>query len=70
MGITVEVKDGKFDRALRSFKKKVDENNILKDLRAKDSYLKPSMKRKLAKSAAKKRWKKFLDNNKLPERKY
>lgn len=70
MGIKVEVKDGKFDKALRTFKKKVDDNNVLKDLRAKDSYLKPSVKRKLSRNAAKKRWKKYLDNNKLPERKY
>lgn len=70
MGIKVEVKEGKFDKALRTFKKKIDENNVLKDLREKDSYLKPSIKRKLARNAAKKRWKKFLRDNELPTRKY
>ena len=66
----VVIQEGKFEKSLRLFKKKVDDLGILKDLREKDSYLKPSVKRKLARNAAKKRWQKFLDNNKLPERKY
>lgn len=70
MGIKVEVKDGKFDKAFRTFKKKVDEDGLLKDLREKDSYLKPSLKKKLARNAAKKRWQKYLKSNELPERKY
>ena len=70
MALKIEVKDGKLDKALRTFKKKVDENNILKDVRAKESFLKPSLKKKLARSAAKKRWIKFVNSNKLPDRKY
>lgn len=66
----VIIQDGKFEKGLRLFKKKVDENNTLKDLREKESYVKPSVKKKLAKNAAKKRWNKFVDSNKLPERKY
>ena len=66
----VIIQDGKFEKGLKLFKKKVDELGILKDLREKDSYLKPSVKKKLARSAAKKRWLKFVNSNKLPDRKY
>ena len=59
-----------FEKTLRRFKKKVDESNRLKDLREKESYTKPSMRKKLMKNAAKKRWLKFLKSNELPERKY
>ena len=66
----VDVSDGKFEKALRMFKKKVDELGILKDVSKKEFYTKPSIERKLKKSAAAKRWKKFVDSTKLPERKY
>lgn len=66
----VVIQDGKFEKGLKLFKKKVDELGILKDLREKDHYLKPSVKKKLARSAAKKRWIKQVNSNKLPERKY
>lgn len=66
----VIIQEGKFEKGLKLFKKKVDELGILKDLREKDSYLKPSIKKKLAKNAAKKRWIKFVNSNKLPDRKY
>lgn len=66
----VIVGDGKFDKALRMFKKKVDDLGILKDVSKKEYYVKPSIARKLKKSAAAKRWKKFVESTKLPERKY
>ena len=66
----VDVTDGKFEKAIRLFKKKVDELGILKDLSKKEFYTKPSFEMKLKKSAASKRWKKFVDSTKLPERKY
>lgn len=64
----VVIQDGKFEKGLRLFKKKVDDLGILKDLRNKDCYIKPSMQKKLARNAAKKRWQKHVDSNKLPER--
>lgn len=66
----VEVKDGKFEKAIRLFKKKVDDNGILKDLREKEFYTKPSIARKLKRSAAKKRWQKYVSGSKLPERQF
>ena len=48
----VEVrKDESFEAALRRFKKKIDKEGILKELRARKHYEKPSeVKRKRAKS--------------------
>ena len=64
----VVVQDGKFEKAIRLFKKKVDDNGILKDLREKEHYVKPSIARKLKRSAAKKRWIKQVEATKLPKR--
>lgn len=66
----VMVQDGKFEKAMRLFKKKVDDNGILKDLREKEFYTKPSLARKLKRSAAKKRWQKHVESSKLPTRQY
>jgi small subunit ribosomal protein S21 len=66
----VEVIGDKFEKYFRIFKKKVDDNGILKDLREKEFYTKPSIARKLKRNAAKKRWQKHLESTKLPERKY
>lgn len=66
----VDIQDGKFEKGMRLFKKKVDDLGILKDLREKEFFTKPSVARKLKKAAAKKRWNKFVDSNKLPDRKY
>lgn len=66
----VIIQDGKLDKGLRLFKKKIEEAGVLKDLRDREYYLKPSAERKLKKSSAKKRWKKFLESTKLPSRKY
>ena len=69
-GLTVLVEDGRFDKALRQFKKKVEESGLLKEVRDRQEYVKPSIKRKLAKSAAKKRWQKKLSKDTLPEKLY
>lgn len=69
-GLTVVVEDGKFEKAMRLFKKKVDETGILKEVRDRQEYVKPTIRRKLAKSAAKKRWQKFLESQTLPEKNY
>jgi small subunit ribosomal protein S21 len=66
----VIISDGKFEKGIRLFKKKVDDLGILKDLKEKEFYVKPSIARKLKRSAAKKRWQKFVESTKLPERNY
>jgi small subunit ribosomal protein S21 len=59
-GRKVIVKDGNVDKALRKLKKKVSESGLLQDLQDRQTYTKPSVKRKLARSMAKKRWQKQL----------
>jgi small subunit ribosomal protein S21 len=69
-GSTVVVEDGKFEKALRQFKKKVEDSGLLMNLRERQAYIKPTTKRKIAKSAAKKRWKKKLAQQSMPDRLY
>ena len=59
-GRKVFVKDGNVEKALRKFKKKVSESGLLQDLQARQTYTKPSVKRKIERAMAKKRWKKQL----------
>jgi len=66
----IDVLPNKFEKSLRLFKKKVEENGILKELRKRDHYVKPSIKRKIMKSAAKKRWNKYLERNSLPKKRF
>lgn len=68
--IRVMVQDGKFEKAMRLFKKKVDDCGLLKELKDREQYTKPTVERKLKKNAAKKRWQKKVEATKLPERLY
>ena len=69
-GSVVVVEDGKFEKAMRQFKKKVEESGLLMNLRERQAYIKPTTKRKVAKNAAKKRWKKKLALQSMPEKLY
>ena len=63
-GLTVEVRNGDFNFALRKFKKKVAEDGILQELRQREAFEKPSAKRKKAKAAARSRWLKTVAKRK------
>ena len=52
-GLQVDVYDGQVEKALRIFKKKVKESNIMLDLRKKSYYEKPSKLRRERKNLAK-----------------
>ena len=66
-GNRVEVRDGQFERALRKFRKKVDESGVLKDVRKHEHFEKPSQEKKARQAAARKRWlKKLKDEKKTP----
>lgn len=69
-GMAVIVEDGKFEKAIRQFKKKVEDSGLLKEVRDRQEYVKPSIKRKLAKNSARKRWEKKLRMESLPEKQY
>jgi len=58
-GLQVFVRDGEdINRALRKLKKKVESAGILKELRDRQYYQKPSEKKRKAKKAGVMRWKK------------
>jgi len=67
-GNSVIVKDGNVEKALRKFKKKVQESGLLDELRARETYEKPTTKRKRMKGAAKARWRKKLRDQQLPKK--
>lgn len=67
-GNSVIVKDGNVERALRKFKKKVAESGLLNELRDRETYEKPTTKRKRKKSAAKNRWRKQIQSQQLPKK--
>ena len=64
----VLVQDNNIEKALRKFKKKVQNSGVLEDLRAREFYIKPTTARKLKRSAAKNRWRKYLESQQLPPR--
>lgn len=63
-GLYVEVHNNDVSRALRKLKKMVNNDGLLKELRDREYYEKPSLKRKKAKAAARKRWLKQQEKNK------
>lgn len=69
-GLSVEVRNGDVNKALRLFKKKVQDSGILQELKDKEYFEKPTTKRKRAKAAAKARWKKKLEKDQLLTRRY
>jgi len=65
---SVIVKDGNVERALRKFKKKIQEQGLLIELKERETYEKPTTRRKRKKSAAKNRWQKQLRSQQLPKK--
>jgi small subunit ribosomal protein S21 len=69
-GKVVVVGDGNIEKALRKFKKKIQESGLLDDLRARETYEKPTTERKRKKGAAQARWRKQLRSQQLPKKLY
>ena len=67
---SVRVVDGNVEKALRKFKKRIQESGLLDDLRAREFYEKPTTERKRKKSAAANRWRKKLAEQALPKKLY
>lgn len=63
-GLAVEVRNGDVNKALRRFKKMVQEDGILQTLREREYYEKPSIKRAKAAKAARNRHLKELSKRK------
>ena len=69
-GTTVFVRDGNVERALRKWKKKVLKKNTLNEVRSRQEFMKPSMKKKLKKEAARRRWLKEQRKAQQQDRKF
>jgi len=61
-GLTVEVKGDDFNRALRTFSKKVQDTGILKEVKDRMQYEKPCLKRQRMKKQARKRWERQVED--------
>jgi len=66
----VKVVDGKVEQALRKFKKKIQEDGLLDELRSRETYEKPTTERKRKKGAAKSRLRKRIRDQQLPKKLY
>jgi small subunit ribosomal protein S21 len=69
-GRSVLVTDGNVEKALRKFKKKIQNAGLLLELRERETYQKPTTRRKIKKGQAKSRWRKYLRSQQLPPKKY
>ena len=65
---SVIVRDDTVERALRKFKKKIQESGLLDELRSRETYEKPTTERKRKKGAARARWRKKLRDQQLPKK--
>ena len=66
----VMVPDGNVEKALRKFKKKIQEDGLLDELRSRETYEKPTTESKRKKGAAAARWRKQLRSQQLPKKLY
>jgi small subunit ribosomal protein S21 len=69
-GRSVIVPDGNVEKALRKFKKKIQNSGLLLELRERETYTKPTTRKKIKKGQAKSRWKKYLRSQQMPPRLY
>ena len=69
-GRSVIVPDGNVEKALRKFKKKIQESGLLLELCDRAEYTKPNVIRKQKKKQAVRRWKKQLSSQQLPKQLY
>lgn len=67
-GRKVYVNDGNTEKALRKFKKLISDLGILQEVKERQEFVKPTVKRKIAKSQAKRRWQKYLRDQSLPKK--
>ena len=63
-GLYVEVRNNDVNRALRRLKKLMNQEGMVKDMRKKEFYEKPSIVKKRDKAQARKRWLKTVEKNK------
>lgn len=59
-GTKIYVKNNDIGRAMRKLKKMMQQEKVFQEIRDREFFEKPSLKRKRAKASAVKRWKKYL----------
>jgi small subunit ribosomal protein S21 len=69
-GRKINVIDGNTEKALRKFKKLISDFGLLQEVRDRQEFTKPTVKRKVAKSQAKRRWQKYLRDQSLPKKEF
>lgn len=69
-GRTVFLHDDNVEKALRKLKKKVQASDVLNELRERQHYEKPTSARKRARAAAVNRWRKYIESQQLPKKKF
>ena len=67
---TVVVTHDNVEKALRKFKKQIQDSGKLQGLREREFYEKPTTKRKRKKNQAMRRWQKKLADQALPKKLY
>lgn len=67
-GRKVIVQDGNLEKGLRKFKKMITEDGILQEVRDRQEYVKPTIRRKLARNQAKRRWQRYMKDQTLPKK--
>ena len=69
-GCSVIVQHDQVDKALRKFKKKIQESGLLEEIKERAHYEKPTTERKRKRGAAQARWRKKLRDQELPKKLY
>lgn len=65
-GRSVLVSDNNIEKALRKFKKKIQNSGVLLELKEREFYTPPSVAKKAARAAARRRWQKQQQGKNLP----
>jgi small subunit ribosomal protein S21 len=66
----VVVADGNVEKAMRKFKKKIQNSGLLQELRDRETFTKPTTRRKVKAGQARSRWRRYVQSQKLPSRQY
>jgi len=66
----VIVQDGQVEKAMRKFKKKIQNSGLLQELRDRETYTKPTTRRKVKAGQARSRWRRYVKSQELPPRQY
>jgi small subunit ribosomal protein S21 len=69
-GRSVIVADGNVEKAMRKFKKKIQNSGLLQELRNRETFTKPTTRRKIKAGQARSRWRRYVESQKLPPRQY